>query len=57
MNTKAVSIVIPTYNAEKYIKNCLDSVRDQLGAEDEVIIIDDGSTDGTAAICRQYVCD
>lgn len=55
MIKKAVSIIIPTYNAEKYIDGCLDSIKDQLDEEDEVLIIDDGSTDGTAEICKHYV--
>ena len=55
MITKAVSIIIPAYNAEKYIKNCLDSIKDQLSEEDEVLIVDDGSTDNTAEICKQYL--
>lgn len=55
MITKAVSIIIPAYNAEKYIEGCLDSIKDQLDEEDEVLIIDDGSTDNTAKICEHYL--
>lgn len=55
MSTKAVSIIIPAYNAEKYIKNCLDSIKNQLDEEDEVLIVDDGSIDNTAEICKQYL--
>ena len=49
-----VSVVIPAYNAEKYIGACLDSilVRDEIRIE--VICVDDGSTDGTLNILRQY---
>ena len=49
-----VSIIIPVYNAEPYIKQCLDSVVSQVIDPKEVIIIDDGSTDSTDNIIRKY---
>ena len=52
-----VSVVVPIYNAEKYLKQCLDSIQKQTLTDIEVIMIDDGSTDGSAAICRQYTDD
>ena len=45
-----VSIIIPVYNVEKYLTECLDSAINQSHLEKEIIIIDDGSTDGTAEI-------
>lgn len=48
------SILIPVYNAEKYIAECLESVLSQKICDYEVVIIDDGSTDKSLAICQEY---
>lgn len=50
----AVSVTIPCYNAEASLPACLDSVLSQTLADIEIICIDDGSTDGTANILREY---
>ncbi len=52
-----VSVVVPVYNADQYLKQCLDSIQRQTLKDIEIIIIDDGSTDGSAFICRQYLAD
>ena len=44
-----ISVVIPTYNGIAYIEDCLNSLREQDRKADEIIIVDDGSTDGTAS--------
>lgn len=49
-----VSIVIPTYNVEKYIARCLDSVINQTLKEIEIIVVDDKSTDNTLSIVKDY---
>lgn len=49
-----ISICIPTYNGEKYIKEQLDSIIYQLDEKDEIIISDDGSTDQTIEIVKGY---
>lgn len=49
-----VTIVIPVYNAEKYITNCLDSVVNQTFNNYEIVIVNDGSTDGTEEILEKY---
>lgn len=48
MTTVRVSIIVPAYNAARYIADTLDSIRAQQGVDTEVIVVDDGSTDGTA---------
>ena len=54
MNGVVISVVIPVYNSEKYLGKCLDSVRDQTFRDFEVICIDDGSKDNSAAILKRY---
>lgn len=49
-----ISVCIPTYNGEKYLREQLDSILNQLGEEDEVIISDDSSKDGTISILESY---
>ena len=49
-----VSCIIPVYNSEKYIKDCIESVIHQSMKEIEIIIVNDGSTDSSAKIVRQY---
>lgn len=49
-----VSVIIPVYNVETYLERCLKSVIDQTYKELEIIIINDGSTDGSEKICRKW---
>lgn len=49
-----LSVIIPAYNAEAYLPQCLDSILAQEHQDCEVIVVDDGSTDGTAALLERY---
>ena len=54
---KKVSVIIPVYNVEKYIKECINSLINQTFKDYEIILIDDGSTDESGNICDKYSND
>ena len=49
-----ISLIIPVYNIEKYLRDCLDSAINQTWKDYEIIIVDDGSTDHSLDICKEY---
>ena len=49
-----ISVIIPVYNDEKYLAQCLDSVLRQTYSNLEIILVDDGSTDSTPELCEKY---
>lgn len=49
-----VSVVIPVYNVEKYLAKCIESVQNQTLENIEIVLVDDGSTDKSGAICDEY---
>ncbi|MBQ6130959.1 MAG: glycosyltransferase family 2 protein [Selenomonadaceae bacterium] len=53
--TPAVSVIIPLYNAEKYLAECLDSILNQTFQNFEVIVVDDCSTDSSCAVVENYI--
>ena len=54
MTSELVSVVIPVYNSEKYLEECLNSVISQTYQNIEIIVIDDGSTDSSPDILKRY---
>lgn len=54
MDQPLVTIIIPIYNAEKTLRKCLGRVKNQTYPHIEVLLVDDGSTDGSREICREY---
>lgn len=49
-----ISVILPVYNVEPYIRSCLDSLSKQLYKNFEVLMVNDGSTDNSGVICQQY---
>ncbi len=49
-----ISVIVPVYNVEKYVGKCIDSILAQTYSDFELILVDDGSSDGSAAVCREY---
>ena len=52
--TPLISIIIPVYKVEPFLRECLDSIVSQTYQNLEIILVDDGSTDGSGAICDEY---
>ena len=49
-----ISIIVPLYNVEEYLEECLESIRNQTYTDIEVILVNDGSTDGSKQICERF---
>lgn len=54
MSKQIVSIIVPVYNVENYLKRCIESIINQTYNHLEIILVDDGSTDNSGAICDEY---
>ena len=54
MDNIKVSVILPVYNGEKYIKKCMESLISQTLKEIEIICVDDGSVDGTLEALKEY---
>ena len=49
-----ISVIVPVYNTEKYLNRCVDSILAQTFTDFELILVDDGSTDGSGKMCDDY---
>ena len=56
-NNDLISVIIPVYNCEKYVRQTLDSIVNQTYKNLEILVIDDGSTDNSFAICNEFLND
>ena len=55
MENELISVIVPIYNVENYLRMCLDSIQNQTYKNFECLLINDGSPDNSAEICREYV--
>ncbi len=59
-NKNFISYIIPVYNAQNYLRRCVESILNGIGSEEEIILVEDGSTDNSRAICeelsKEYNC-
>ena len=53
-NNPKISVVVPVYNVKAYLGRCVDSILDQNWDNLEIILVDDGSTDGSGELCDEY---
>ena len=54
LNKGKVSVIVPVWNAHNYIRKCVDSILKQTYRNLEILLVDDGSTDDSLQICREY---
>ena len=52
--TEKITVIVPVYNVENYLNKCLDSIIKQTYKNLEIIVVNDGSTDNSGTICREY---
>ena len=55
MNSPKISIIVPVYNVEQYLENCINSVLNQSFRNFQLILVDDGSKDSSGEICDRFV--
>ena len=55
--TARISVIVPVFNAEAYLRACIESVLSQSYRNVELILVNDGSTDGSLQLCRSWEAD
>ena len=50
-----ITVIVPVYNVESYLRKCLDSIIAQTYKNIEIVVVNDGSTDASAEICKEFV--
>ena len=53
----AISVIVPMYNVQQYIANCIESILRESFSNFELLLIDDSSTDATLDVCKEYLDD
>lgn len=54
MASPTISIIVPVYNTKQYLGNCINSILSQTYTDFELLLVDDGSPDGSGDICDEY---
>lgn len=54
INGPRISVIVPVYNVKKYIRECINTILSQSYKNYEIVLVDDGSTDGSGAVCDEY---
>ena len=54
ISNRKISVIVPVYNAEKYLEQCLESIKNQSYQNFEVILVNDDSTDNSESICKNF---
>ena len=55
ISNRKISVIVPVYNAEKYLEQCLESIKNQSYQNFEVILVNDDSTDNSESICKNFL--
>ncbi len=55
MENQLISVIVPIYNVENYLRQCLDSILEQTFHNLDILLVNDGSTDGSGQICQEYL--
>lgn len=54
MERNIISVIVPIYNCDQYLHRCVDSILNQTYKDLQILLVDDGSTDNSGAICDEY---